>query len=113
MVVHIHDFIRRTTAIADNAGIRLAESGVWAAHDLQEIAKRIAPWEDITGNARREIVGSSSVRGNVLTIRLAGLTFYSIFLELANERNWAVLLPTLRAWAPATARMVARNMNLR
>ena len=110
-VVFINDFMRRTTIIADNAGARLAEAGALAANELQGIAKRTAPWEDITGAARREIVGSSSVRGNVLTIRLAGLTFYSIFLELANERNWAALLPALRAWGPSAVRLIGRRMN--
>jgi len=110
-VVFINDFMRRTDAIANGAAARLAAAGALAANELQEIAKRTAPWEDITGAARREIVGSASVQGNVLTIRLAGLTFYSIFLELANERNWAVLLPTLRAWGPTVVRMIGRRIN--
>ena len=110
-MVFIHDFMRQTAAIADGANARLAAAGALAANELQEIAKRTAPWEDITGAARREIVGSSSVQGNVLIIRLAGLKFYSVFLELANERNWAALLPTLRARGPEVVRAIVRRMN--
>ncbi|MCL2874257.1 MAG: hypothetical protein FWE29_04915 [Defluviitaleaceae bacterium] len=112
-MVHIHDFIRRVDAIAVNAGNRLAEAGSLAANELQEIAKNEARWDDITGDARRAISGSSSVRGNILTIILTGKTRHSIFLELANERNWAVLFPTLRRWALPVARMAARRMNLK
>lgn len=67
-------------------------------------AKRNAPWVDRTANARNSLQGDAGWRGRKLVIRLSGNMDYSVFLELANDKKYAIIYPTIQKHAPAILR---------
>lgn len=68
---------------------------------IETAAKDGAPWTDQTGNARQTLrcrwrfMDKSKVE-----IVLSHGMGYGIFLELANQGVYAIILPTLEWWAP-------------
>jgi hypothetical protein len=67
-----------------------------AAAEAEALAKSSAPWSDRTGAARGSLNGSSTVGGGRATMTLAHGVYYGIYLELANQGRYAVVLPTMR-----------------
>ena len=70
-------------------------------------AKQNAPWTDRTGNARRTIFGLNAF-GNetigdesVYYIGVCGSMPYSVSLEKGHGGKYAILEPTVRAYAPS------------
>jgi hypothetical protein len=72
-----------------------------AAKKMEGQAKRGAPWTDRTSNARNSIQGDFGWRGSRCVIALSGGMDYSVFLELAMGKRYAVLYPTILKRAPA------------
>lgn len=70
------------------------------AKKMEGEAKRNAPWEDRTTNARNSIQGDFGWREDQAVIRLSGNMHYSVYLELANEKKYAILKPTIDKNAP-------------
>jgi hypothetical protein len=68
-----------------------------AAPKLQAYARANAPWNDISGQARAGLKGSSSTRGNKVMVTLAHSMSYGPYLELCNDGNYAILDPTINA----------------
>lgn len=66
-----------------------------AAKKIKGEAKAKAPWQDRTGNARESIDGTGGWEGNELKVVLSGGMSYSVYLELAYERRYAILKPTI------------------
>lgn len=66
-----------------------------AAKKLEAEGKRNAPWTDRTSNARNSIQGNSRWEGNQLAIILSGNVDYFVYLELAMEKKYSILLPTI------------------
>lgn len=71
-----------------------------AAKKMEAEAKRNAPWQDRTGNARNSIQGNFGWQGNKAVISLSGNKEYSVYLELAHEKKYAILKPTIDRNAP-------------
>ncbi len=71
-----------------------------AAKRLEAEAKRDAPWTDRTSNARNSIQGTAGWDGDVLKVILSGGMHYSVYLELAHEKRFATLKPTIDKNAP-------------
>lgn len=71
-----------------------------AAKQMEAEAKDKAPWIDRTSNARNSIQGSFQWEGSQCKIILSGNMTYSPWLELKNEKRYAILLPTLQKNAP-------------
>lgn len=71
-----------------------------AAKKMEGEAKKNRPWTDRTGHAKNSIQGSFGWEGNKAKITLSGNMDYSVFLELANEKRFAVLVPTIQRFAP-------------
>ncbi len=73
----------------------------YVATQMQDAAKANAPWEDRTGNARSGLFGTSEAdfASKVVTIYLshAATLDYGIWLELANEGRYAVVMQTMEA----------------
>ncbi|MBT9137203.1 MAG: hypothetical protein DDT34_02290 [Firmicutes bacterium] len=76
------------------AAVTLAKN--WAGQ-LEGRAKKNAPWQDRSSNARNGLFGTVEVRGDVIYIRVAHSMEYGIFLELANDGRFAILKPTVDA----------------
>jgi len=69
--------------------------GKTAASKLEAEAKKDAPWTDRTSNARNSLQGKFITRPGVSRISLSGNMSYSPWLELANEKKYAILKPTM------------------
>ena len=67
-----------------------------AATSLESQAKGNRPWTDRTSRAREGLTGSSEVSGTKVQIVLAHTVDYGVWLELAHEKNWAIVEPTVR-----------------
>jgi len=74
--------------------------GDTAAKKMESEAKKGAKWEDRTSNARNSIQGSFGWEGSKAKITLSGNMDYSVYLELAHEKSFAILVPTIQRNAP-------------
>ena len=77
----------------DMAVSALADQGALA---MQNSAKSNARWQDRTGAARQRLKGDSQAVSNGYRIRLAHGVDYGIWLELANEKRYAIIDETVR-----------------
>lgn len=68
-----------------------------AAEKMEGEAKKKAPWTDRTSNARNSIQGDFGWEGNKAVITLSGNMNYSVFLELAHGKKYAILSPTIQS----------------
>lgn len=71
--------------------------GETAALRLQNYARDKAPWTDRTGHARQRLTGKSAKVTNGYKITLAQGVDYGIWLELAHEKRFAIIQPTILA----------------
>lgn len=62
---------------------------------MEAEAKTNAPWMDITGNARNSIQGNFNWQGTKAAMQLSGNMEYFVYLELAKEKRYAILKPTI------------------
>lgn len=68
---------------------------------LQGYAQRNAPWENRTGAARDRLTGSvERVTDEIYRIKLSHGVDYGKWLELAHEKKYAILAPTVKLLAP-------------
>lgn len=66
-----------------------------AGKKLEADAKRNAKWTDRTGLSRKTMQGGKEVHGDQIEIYIAGNTSQMPFLELAHEKKYAILKPTV------------------
>lgn len=66
-----------------------------ASQKLEADAKQLAGWTDRTSQARNSIESSSGWDGNKLKVVVSGNTDYFVYLELAHEKQYAILKPTI------------------
>lgn len=66
------------------------------------------PWQNITYMAERSITGRAERRGDLTRISLSGGVRYMVYLELAMEKRWAVLWPTIKRHTPEILKAVAK-----
>lgn len=62
---------------------------------MEGYAKSNAPWENRTGLARKSIKGFNEIKGDTFYIGVSGGMEYSPYLELAMDKKYAVLYPTI------------------
>ena len=75
-----------------------------AAKKMEAEAKKNAPWQDRTGNSRNSIQGDFNWQGNKAIIALSGNVDYFVYLELAMEKRYSILKPTIDRNAPEIIR---------
>lgn len=61
---------------------------------MEKDAKANAPWTDRTGNARQTLQGKSEWDNDMFHVMICGNMQYSVYLELAHEKKYAILVPT-------------------
>ena len=72
-----------------------------AAAKMEEYAKDEAIWIDRTSNARQKLTGQAYyVTMDQVQIAVSHQMDYGIWLELANEKNYAIVAPTVRDEGP-------------
>lgn len=74
-----------------------AENGALA---LQNYAKEHRPWTDRTGHARQRLTGSVARVAQGYQIILAHGVDYGKWLELAHEKRFAIIQPTIEQKSP-------------
>lgn len=87
---------RNMDAFPDKVEAALEIYGKTAAAALQSQAKRNRPWTDRSGRARGGLTGSSDLTSHKVNIVLAHTVDYGLWLELAHEKNYAIVEPTVR-----------------
>ena len=71
------------------------------ANELESLMKANRKWTDRTGMAKARLNASTSEPDeNTIRITLAHGVEYGIWLELANEKNFAIIAPTLSQQGP-------------
>ena len=71
------------------------------ASELQAKMKTNRPWTDRTGMAKALLNAKvSQPSKNIVRITLAHGVKYGIWLELAHEKNYAIIAPTIREEGP-------------
>lgn len=70
--------------------------GKTVTKDWETKAKHNRPWTDRTNRARLTLTGSSELTQTELRMVLSHGVDYGVWLELAHEKNWAVVEPTVR-----------------
>lgn len=73
----------------------IALYGDTASKKLERDAKINAKWTDRTGNARNSIQGNFKWENDNAVIILSGNVYYFVYLELAMEKRWSILKPTV------------------
>lgn len=66
-----------------------------AETEMEESARRNAPWVDRTGDARRGITADTFHYDNVVGINLFHTVEYGKWLELIQNGRYAIIMPTL------------------
>lgn len=71
------------------------------SNEIQSTMKLNRPWTDRTGMAKALLTAKlSQPSENLVRITLAHGVEYGIWLELANEKNYAIIGPTIKKESP-------------
>ncbi len=82
------------------------------ATSLQAIMKTKRPWTDRTGMAKALLNAKVSEPSETITrITLSHGVAYGIWLELANEKNYAIIVPTINSEGPKIVKDLAGLFN--
>lgn len=85
--------LKKLIARADMAVLMLADT---KAKELDWYMRNKAPWTDRTGLARKKLSAvASTIAQHTICITLAHGVNYGIWLELAHEKNYAIVGPTI------------------
>ena len=77
------------------------------AKQMEAYAKANRVWNDITGQARGTLKGSWKWQGDVARVELSHGVYYGVYLELCNERRYAIIRPTIYYLAPKAVKGLA------
>jgi len=80
--------------------IKMLMYGDTAAQTLAGYARENRPWTDRTGHARERLVGTAEATDTGVRVVLAHTVDYGLWLELAHEKNYAIVEPTIRLKTP-------------
>lgn len=95
------DLLNGLAKCEDKAGpamLMYAENG---ALKLQNSARKNAPWTDRTGHARQRLTCITKVVDSGFQEELSHGVDYGIWLELAHEKRFAIIDPTIKKEGPA------------
>lgn len=70
------------------------------AKDFESYAKEHRPWTDRTGRARQGLTGYVKKINKGYRVIIAHTVDYGIWLEMAHEKRFAILEPTVRLKGP-------------
>ena len=74
--------------------------GDTVAKKMEAYAKSNRRWQDRTGDARKSLRGTSQPSGNGVRVSISHNVDYGVYLEMCNERRYAILKPTVDKIAP-------------
>lgn len=70
------------------------------AKQMETHAKSNKPWVDRTGRAKQSLNSSWKWVGDVARVELSHGVDYGIYLELCNEKRYAIIKPTIDLISP-------------
>lgn len=94
------DMINRLGQASARSEAAIAMYAQNAALKLQNYAREHRPWTDRTGHARQRLTGSVERVSQGYKITLAHGVDYGKWLELAHEKRYAIIQPTIQAKSP-------------
>ena len=74
------------------------------AKKMETHAKSNKPWVDRTGRAKQSLNSSWKWVGDVARVELSHGVYYGIYLELCNEKKYAIIKPTIDIISPQAIR---------
>ena len=74
------------------------------AKKMETHAKSNKPWVDRTGRAKQSLNSSWKWVGDVARVELSHGVYYGIYLELCNEKRYAIIKPTIYTISPQAIR---------
>lgn len=74
------------------------------AKKMETHAKSNKPWVDRTGRAKQSLNSSWKWVGDVARVELSHGVYYGIYLELCNEKKYAIIKPTIDTISPQAIR---------
>ncbi|KEI12791.1 hypothetical protein [Clostridium novyi] len=102
--VNIDGILRGLTRLETRSKVALGVYADTAAKKLEKHAKENAKWTDNTGLARKTIKGGKEWEGEKCNVYVAGNMEYSPFLELCNDKKYAILKPSVNKLSPEILR---------
>jgi hypothetical protein len=90
--------------LAAGVGGRVTTAMEEGAREIEAYAQQNAPWTDRTGEARNGLTATVSEDNGEIVITLAHSVEYGIYLELKNDGEYAIIMPTLEAVGPEVIR---------
>lgn len=93
------DVLKRLDAMQAKTRASLQIIADSAAKAMEEYAKRNARWTDRTGNARQRLKGSTRWEQSALIAAISHNVDYGMWLELCNEKKYAILEEALESQA--------------
>lgn len=82
------------------------------AENLEAEMKAKRPWTDRSGDAKKYLTARASLPSkNEIEIKLAHGVRYGIWLELANEKKYAIVAPTAKLRGPGVIEGLKGIMN--
>lgn len=87
---------RNVRAIPNQVEQKMQAVGDYNAGWATTYLKTNAPWTDQTGAARGGISAISTGHGSSVEILMAYSVTYGIWLEIANDRRYAIITPAMR-----------------
>ena len=97
----ISDLLEGLAECEDKAGPAMLMYAKNGALKLQNSARKNAPWTDRTGHARQRLTCETEVLSNGYREKLSHGVDYGIWLELAHEKRFAIIDPTIKKEGPA------------
>lgn len=94
------DLMNGFLKLEDKAGAAMLMYAENGALKLQNSAKQNRPWTDRTGHARQRLTGKVNMKPNGYELELAHGVDYGIWLELAHEKRFAIIEPTINKEGP-------------
>jgi len=86
--------------LADKQIDKIKQVADFYAPKMESYAKKNAPWEDHTTNARNSIKGVRRDDSDNITVGVSGNVSYFKYLEFAHGKKWAILKPTVDKFKP-------------
>lgn len=87
--------------MSEKLGVVILMYSATKASEIQSKMKLNRPWTDRTGMAKALLTAKvSQPNKNIVRITLAHGVDYGIWLELAHEKNYAIIAPTVKDEGP-------------
>lgn len=100
MRINASDFIKRLSDVETKSQVAFRMFATEGAKKFENYAKQNRPWTDRTGQARQRLTGWVEMFSDKIRIHIGHGVDYGIYLELANQKRFAILQQTVNAVSP-------------